>query len=335
MKKIVTLLLIGFFCLNAIEVNAKNDSSYILLDCDSNRILYENNKDQRLLTASICKVLTSMVAIENGELFTFYEVKEEDLKTNGSAVYLQVGDKIALIDLIYALLLRSGNDAALMISRVVFGDYDRFILEMNRLAHKIGMFNSTFENPSGLDDESYNYSTAYDMALLMSYAVENETFLEICGARSYRADTVNNTYYWIHKHKLLRNNDFIKAAKTGFTTKAKRTLITYAEVDDKRLVAVSFNQSDDYNLHLSLFKKAAQEFSLVRIFRSQVFPQELDLYYYPELKEDVSILIKEGSKLTYKLKLLKECKDICGYLFIYEDNILIYQANLYPYWVRK
>ena len=85
----------------------------------------------------------------------------------------------------------------------------------------------------------------------------------------------------------------------------------------------------------SRIKKAAEEFSLVRIFRSQVFPQELDLYYYPELKEDVSILIKEGSKLTYKLKLLKECKDICGYLFIYEDNILIYQANLYPCWVRK
>lgn len=215
MKKIVTLLLIGFFCLNTLEVKAKNDSSYILLDCDSNRILYESNKDQRLLTASICKVLTAMVAIENGELFTYYEVKEEDLKTSGSAVYLQVGDKIALIDLIYALLLRSGNDAASMISRVVFNDYDRFILEMNRLAHKVGMYNSTFENPSGLDDESYNYSTAFDMALLMSYAVENDIFLEICGARSHRAHTLNNDYYWIHKHKLLKNNPFIKAAKTG------------------------------------------------------------------------------------------------------------------------
>ncbi len=335
MKKIAALLLIMFFCLNAIEVDAKNDSSYILLDCDSNRVLYENNKDERLLTASICKVMTAMVAIENGELFTYYEVEEEDLRTTGSAVYLQLGDKIALIDLIYALLLRSGNDAAMMISRVVFNDFDKFILEMNRLAHKIGMTNSTFENPSGLDDESYNYSTAYDMALLMSYAVQNEVFLEVCGAKSYRANTLNNTYFWIHKHKMLRNNEFIKAAKTGYTRLSGRTLITYAEIDDKRMVAVSFNQSDDYNLHLSLFKKAADEYTLIRLFKAQVFPQELDLYYYPELKEDIAILIKNDSKLTYKISLMKECKDICGYLSIYENNRFIYRAELYPCWINK
>ena len=324
-----------FFSLNVVEIDAQKESSYLLLDCDSNRVLYEENRDYRLLTASICKVMTAMVAIENGELFTYYEVTDDDLKTNGSAVYLEVGDKIALIDLIYALLLRSGNDAAMMISRVVFNDYDRFVLEMNRLAHRIGMYNSTFENPSGLDDESYNYSTAYDMALLMSYAVKNETFLEICGARSHRAQTVNNNYYWTHKHKMLKSKAFVKAAKTGYTKNAGRTLITYAEIDEKKLIAVSFNQSDDYNLHLAMFEKASEEFSLIKLFSAQVFPQELELFYYPELKEEVKILIKNDSQLTYKISLMKECKDICGYLQIYENNVFIYEVPLYPCWIKK
>ena len=222
-----------------------------------------------------------------------------------------------------------------MISRVVFNDYDRFVLEMNRLAHRIGMYNSTFENPTGLDDESYNYSTAYDMGLLMSYSVKNPTFLEICGAKSHRAETKDNKYYWLHKHKMLQKNDFIKAAKTGYTKLAGRTLITYAEIDSKRLIAVTFNEGDDYNLHLSMFQKAVSEFSLVKLLNAQVFPQELELYYYPELKEEVHILIKNDSKLVYKISLMKECKDICGYLKIYENNILIFQVELYPYWIKK
>ena len=191
MRKILVLMLISI-CLLFPKFNivvAVDDSSYVLMDALSGRVFYEKNKDKRYLTASIAKIMTCIVAIENGSLFTKYKVDYNSTTTEGSSIYLKEDDEIYLYDLLCGLMLRSGNDAATLISKVVFNDTDKFIDNMNLTAKMIGMGNSTFENPTGLNKDSFNYSTAYDMALLMKYAMNNEIFYDISTKKKHKAET--------------------------------------------------------------------------------------------------------------------------------------------------
>lgn len=337
MKRIIIAVFI-FLCLlsiNTIRVDSLFESSYVLIDRDSNRVLYEKNKDKRFLTASICKIMTAIVAIENGNLFDICQIKDE-IYQEGSSLYLRESDEILLIDLIYGLLLRSGNDAAMAIANKVSGNEEKFVVKMNDLAKKIGMINSTFENASGLDNNSYNYSTAYDMALLMSYALDNEIFNEIICTKIYKTTTKMGNYLWSNKHKLVQNTNYVKGGKTGYTNLAKRTLISYAEIDDMRLIAVTFKEPDDYNLHQVLFKKATEEYSYKKIIDSGVYHQIIEtLNYYPMVKKGVSLLVKNNSKISVTFFLVDNPDKTCGYLAVYENNKLIYKEDIYPYWPRK
>ena len=216
MKKIIFGIVILIFSLiNVIKINAYNNSSYILMDAESGRVLYEKNKDERFLTASIAKIMTCIVAIENGNLFEKYKVDYETISMEGSSIYLELDDEILLYDLLCGLMLRSGNDAATLISKSVFNSKENFVFQMNLLAREIGMGNSTFENPTGLNTTTFNYSTAYDMALLMRYAMENEIFVDIASKKIHVAQTLNKKYYWQNKHKLVANTDYVIAGKTG------------------------------------------------------------------------------------------------------------------------
>lgn len=337
MKRIIIAVFI-FLCLlsiNTIRVDSLFESSYVLIDRDSNRVLYEKNKDKRFLTASICKIMTAIVAIENGNLFDICKIGDE-VYQEGSSLYLRKDDEVLLIDLIYGLLLRSGNDAAMAIANNVSGNEEKFVIKMNDLAKKIGMNNSTFENASGLDSKSYNYSTAYDMALLMSYALDNEIFNDIICTKKYKSTTKMGSYLWSNKHKLVQNTNYVKGGKTGYTNLAKRTLISYAEIDGMRLIAVSFKESDDYNLHQALFNKATEEFSYKKIIDSGVYHQVIEtLNYYPMVKKGVSLLVKNNSKISITFFLVDNPDKTCGYLAVYENNKLIYKEDIYPYWPRK
>lgn len=333
MKKIIIFIsfLSLFFC--AKSVYAVSNSSYILMDYDSGRVLYANNKNQRFLTASIAKIMTAIVAIENGNLFENYKVSRSSTLIDGSKIYLEENDEILLIDLIYGLMLRSGNDAATLISEVVFKNSMEFVFEMNQTAKRIGMGNSTFENPTGLNDDTFNYSTAYDMALLMKYAMENEVFYEISTKKVYRVNTLNNSYVWVNKHKLVHRNNGVISGKTGFTKLCGRTLVSFANIGDKRLICVTFNEGNDYNLHETLFKKANEEFELSLLFDEGVYPQKLDyLGYYPFLKKEVRILVKKNSIISGKFVFFNKPKKECGYLEIYENNTMIYKETIYPFW---
>lgn len=333
MKKILIILILIFFFNTNLTVEAINDSSYILLDCNSGRVLYEKNKDTRFLTASIAKIMTSVVAIEHGNLFDRYIVDYKTISSDGSSIYLELEDEIYLYDLLCGLMLRSGNDAATLISNNVFNSYEEFIYQMNYTARKIGMKNSTFENPSGLNEGGSNYSTAYDMAILMKYAMENEIFYEISTKKYHKAETLNNVYLWKNKHKLVMSSDYVKSGKTGFTKDSGRTLVSYAEINGMKLVAVTFNEGSDYELHKSLFEKASDEFKEKVVLEKGVYHQEIEiLKYYPKVFEDVNLLVKNGSKISVKFHLLKEPVYNCGYFEIYENNNLIYKDLLYPFY---
>ena len=177
MKKIIIITLCFFTLLKT--TNAINASSYIVMDMDNQNVLFKANENDPMLIASITKIMTAIVAIENNDdLNKVINVDKEILKAVGSAIYIEVGEKLKLIDLLYGLMLRSGNDAAAQIAISTSGSIKEFSNLMNVYAQKIGMKNSYFVNPSGLEenDGSANKSTAYDMALLTSYAYQNKLF---------------------------------------------------------------------------------------------------------------------------------------------------------------
>lgn len=175
------------------------------------------NKDDKQSVASISKIMTAVIAIEHGKLDEAFTVDEEINKAYGSSVYLKQGQTVTLRDLLYALMLRSGNDAAVEIAKHVSGSQEAFVEAMNQKAAEIGMSNTTFSNPSGLDEEDGgNISTANDMAILMSYAMKNKEFRTITGSKYYTTDW---NMRWKNKNRLLFDYPFTIGGKTGFTKK--------------------------------------------------------------------------------------------------------------------
>ena len=177
MKKILIIVLL----LICIKINA----SIVVMDADSGRVLYSQNKDERKLIASTTKIMTTLIALENSNIKTDVIVGDEILKVNGSMIYSKQGEKYTIEDLLYGLMLRSGNDAAMTLAYNIFG-YNKFIEEMNKKALMLGMNNTTYENPHGLNDDSKNYSTAYDLSRLMRYAIKNNDFLKITQTLKYK-----------------------------------------------------------------------------------------------------------------------------------------------------
>lgn len=168
-----------------------NSKSSIVMDVTTKRVLYQNNIHERMLPASTTKILTCITAIEHYQLDDFVVINSDVLKTEGSSIYLEVGDVISIKDLLYGLMLCSGNDAANALALHYSGNMQDFIFLMNETAKKIGMYDSTFENPHGLDTTTKNYTTTYDMALLMSYAMKNETFKTITSTKDYHPTIIS------------------------------------------------------------------------------------------------------------------------------------------------
>ena len=194
------------------------------MDVDSGRVLYEQNADAKMLIASTTKILTALVAIREGDLNDVVTVSREAAYTEGSSMYLKVGEQLTLETLLYGLLLCSGNDAAVAIAEHISGRQEKFADLMNETARDIGMEHSSFANPNGLDDEDH-YSTARDMALLACAAVENETLVRMASTRTV---TIGGRTMTNH-NKLLGSLEGCIGLKTGYTMAAGRTLVTCAE----------------------------------------------------------------------------------------------------------
>lgn len=280
--------------------------------------------------------MTAIIAIENGNLDEVITVDESISKSYGSGIYISVGEEIKLIDLLYGLMLRSGNDAAIMISTSIAGSEDEFVKLMNKKAKEIGMKNTIFYNSSGLDNTSKgNLSTSYDMALLTKYAMENDIYKEIVKTKKYTVKTNLKTYVWHNKNKLL-NYDYVTGGKTGYTEKAKRTLVSTASKNNINLVVVTIKDSDDWNTHKSLYEKVFDNYINYKVLNKGKFKVEKDYYYeYLYIKEDVYITLKQSEthNLISHIKLEKkdnyEDSDQVGINYIYLDNTLIKSIPIY------
>ena len=232
--------------ISAVETAA---SAAILMDADSGRVLYERNADRKMLIASTTKILTALVAIEEGDLHDSVKVSREAAYTEGSAMYLTEGETLTLETLLYGVLLCSGNDAAVAVAQHVGGSVKGFVSLMNEKARELGMEHSSFANPNGLDDEQH-YSTARDMAKLARAALENETLMRIASTRSV---TIGGRTMTNH-NKLLHYVDGCLGLKTGYTKAAGRTLVSCAEKNGQRLIAVTLQDGNDWADHQALYE---------------------------------------------------------------------------------
>lgn len=232
----------------------------ILMHADSGRVLYEKNADEHMLIASTTKIMTAIVVLEHCELDDLVEVDSRSAGIEGSSMYLKAGESYTVEDLLYGLLLVSGNDAASALALHVADSMEEFAELMNAKAAELGMTESSFKNAHGLDEEGH-YSTARDMAKLAAYCMGNEDFARIAGTVSH---TVGEQTLMNH-NRLLREYDGCLGLKTGYTMAAGRTLVTCAERDGARYVCVTLNDPDDWDDHKALYDWAFANYSFAEV----------------------------------------------------------------------
>ncbi len=224
--------------------------SAILISADDCTVLYEKDAYRKRSMASTTKIMTALIAIEGYDLDKTVTVSKEAVGVEGSSIYLYENEKLTMKELVLALMLESANDAATAIAVEVAGDVPAFADMMNEKAREIGLYNTSFENPHGLDSEDH-YTTAYDLARLASYAMKNKTFREMVSTPKASIPMKNGegTRVLINHNRLLRSYEGAVGVKTGFTKKSGRCLVSAAERDGVMLIAVTLSAPDDWNDH--------------------------------------------------------------------------------------
>ena len=326
--------------------------SAILMEKDSGRVIFEKDAHTQRKIASITKIMTAILAIESGKLDKTVTVSNNAIRAEGSSIYLEVGEKIKVEDLVYGLMLRSGNDAAVAIAETVDGSLDGFVYLMNQKAEEIGMKYTHFANPHGLDDHEDHYSTAYDMAMLTRYAMKNDTYKKIAGTESYRSESSNNKWdrVWKNKNKLLTSlYEYSTGGKTGYTKRAKRTLVSTAEKDGVAYIAVTLNDPDDWDDHINMFESAFKQYKMVQVLEKGKIKSVKDKFYknkvYLESAVDFPVTKKEEDSFKVEYKLTEVKKDwqrhqenvpeIVGEAKIYLDDKLVDTTQFILNMIRK
>ena len=248
------------FCVDAqslektqISVSAQ---AYVLYCPDNNQVVLSKNLDSSMGMASTTKIMTSLLALEYAQKNDKIVEFTSDMTAEGSSMYLKAGDKLRLSQLVAGMMTVSGNDAANAAAMAVSGDKGKFVRLMNARAKEMGMTNTSFANPSGLTEEGH-YSTVYDMARLMSEAMNNKAFSEITKQKSITVDFISPEHQSVtynNHNRLLQRYDYCIGGKTGYTKASGRCLVTCSEKDNLRLVAVTFNAPDDWQDHINLYE---------------------------------------------------------------------------------
>lgn len=343
MKKLLVLLttLICVLPINTLALSLSCQSC-IIMDTESGRILYEKNINNQRLIASITKIMTAILAIESGKLEETVTVGEEVLTMYGSNIYIELGEKMKLIDLVYGLMLRSGNDAAVVIAKYVGETEERFVEMMNKKAQEIGMKNTIYNNPHGLDENTQNKSTAYDMALLSSYAIKNDIYKKIVSTKKYQVTTNKKSYIWYNRNQLLNKYEYAIGGKTGYTPNAGKTLVTNALQNNLNLTSVTLNDGNQYDSHIAMYNYAFKNYKKYKILDKNKFKIDDNFYkekiyiknnfYYP-LRDYEIDQIKVLVKIT-KLNNISN-NDEVGTVTILLNNEKIYEDKVYVSTNRK
>ena len=346
LSAIVVCFVSFVFCLYAFSggKNATcfaNSVSEILVEQSSRRVLYSNNARERRGIASTTKILTALCVLENCALDKVVKITEEMTGAEGSSIYLRVGDERTVEQLLYGLMLRSGNDAATALAITVSGNVKDFASLMNETARKCGATESNFINPHGLDDEKH-YSTALDMALITARAFENEIFKKIVGSKTYKFQTKEGeTVVFVNKNKLLSREESFNGVKTGYTKRCGRCLVSSRNSDGMQLICIVLNCAPMFERSEELLKFGSEKFAMRKILSgeesyAEITPREASApalgvsvkrdVFYPLTDEEYNLLeysfvpAKEGFKLS-------EIGEYAGKINVYSQKDLIYSSE--------
>lgn len=349
MKKIYAIILTFFLSISFVyaeefDVSSKN---IILYNLNDNTVLYNINEDEKVSIASLTKIMTSIVAIENiNDLNEFVVIKDKDFEgLNGySKAGFKVNDKVTYLDLLYGILLPSGADAVNAIINNTLG-YDSFINQMNELAKKIGMNNTSFSNPVGMDDEN-NYSSAKDVSILLSYALKNDTFKKIFTTKSYTTTNGIKLLRTVDVYKNGLNTDEILGAKTGFTLDAGRCLASTANLNnvDYMLIVLGsnpLNASSAIKDSLTIYDYYKDNYSYQKVLSKETEIKRLPIEKSKEKEyiiygnDDIEMYLKNNADITYEFDGVEKVKyntkkgALLGKINIYNGNNLLTSLDVH------
>ena len=332
------------FLLNVNNVYAVKPQIYsqasVLMERDSGRILYAHNSNKKLPMASTTKIMTALLALEHGNLDDIVTITKKSVGVEGSSIYLYEGEKITLKDLVYGLLLRSGNDSAIAIAEYIAGSTSDFVVMMNKRAAEIGAINTNFTNPHGLSNDNH-YTTAYDLALITRIALKNETFKEIVKTKVWIADRKKNEYFY-NKNKTLLQYEGGDGVKIGYTKISGRCLVASATRDNMQLIAVVLNDSNWFNDCYKLFDYGFDQYYSQIIFEKNQFVKNIYIENGKEeivpvvtkdrltipLKEDEKNDIKKVVRIFDNIQAPLNNEETVGYIEMFVNGKLIHKEEL-------
>lgn len=319
--------------------------SMAVIETHGNRILYSKNSDEKLPMASTTKIVTAITVLENCDnIDAIVKIKKEVTLVEGTSIYLKEGEELSVRELLYGLMLQSGNDAALALATYISPTIEDFCDKMQQTAIRAGAQNSSFKNPHGLDAVGH-YTTAYDLAVITGYALKNPTFKEIVSCKSYKIEQRENTQtrYLKNKNRLLNSLDGCIGVKTGFTSKAGRCLVTAVERENMQIVSVVFNCGPMFEESEDLIERGFNEYKVEELLREYNILTELPVqngkktYVKVHNKNGFQYALKEGERsniyIEYLIPHILEAplkKDqIIGKINIYFNKDLLFSSNVY------
>lgn len=343
--KSVFLLVIALFSVfpfTKAPVFADNKESEIVIEINSKRVLFEKDADEKMYPASTTKILTAICVIENSDINKKVIITKECVGVEGSSIYLEEGEELTVKELLYGLMLRSGNDAATALALHVGGSIDGFAKMMNKFATKIGADSSNFVNPHGLHDDNH-YVTARDLALISAYALKNDTFKEIVSTKKIEIPHTKRDYnrVLVNKNKMLFEYDGATGVKTGYTKKAGRCLVSSCERNGSEYVCVVLNCPPMFEKSKELLDNSFNNYVTHNLLRCENIIDFIDTETGGQvgvyIKNDILLpLTKEEEnhlKIVYELpeKIAKNTlKDTeIGFVKIYAGNKLLFSEKVF------
>lgn len=273
---IVIAVIFSFFTIYVYSADSPTVSARAatLFEPETESFVYMKNADERLPMASTTKILTGLIALDTLPEDELITVDERAVGIEGSSIYLEAGETLTAKDLVYALILQSANDAAAALAIKISGTVDSFAELMNEKARELGLHDSSFKNPHGLDAEGH-YTTAHDLAIISAAALKNESFKEICSTYKKEITSSEKTRLVVNHNKLLKSYDGCIGMKTGYTKRSGRSLVSAAERDGVTMIAVTIDAPDDWRDHTKLLDLGFSLFEARYLARSGEFSYEL------------------------------------------------------------
>ncbi len=300
--------------------------SAVIIDGKSGAVLFEKNANTRLPMASTTKIMTALTVITYADLDGVVTVSPKASRTEGSSIYLKEGEKISVTDLLYGLMLESGNDAAVALAEGCFGSEEKCVDAMNALCKQYGLIDTHFDNVHGLDGKTH-YTTAYELARITSIALKNPVFASIASTKSYTSGGETQRFFSNH-NRLLRTYDGCIGVKTGYTSLAGRCLVTAAQKDGEQYIAVTLNDRNDWQEHREMLDYAFDSYSCREIAcRDSFFIYNGSQKLVPS--ESIYLTVKGDDAFTvdYKIVLSKE-ETLCTYSC---EGAVLGRFSLVPY----